>query len=200
MLVVACASGDSGVPAHWAATAESPGAALLTEPASSVVDELAAWLSKVRRTGDVLVVSVHWGGNWGYEVPAWQRDLARALVDTCHADVVFGHSSHHPKALERHRGRLILYGCGDLINDYEGIGGHEEFPTHLALGYFVEVPAAGGQPVTCRMRPYEIRRFRLQRAGEAAADRLARTLVLEDVRRTPTISLQPGGDMLVTSD
>jgi poly-gamma-glutamate synthesis protein (capsule biosynthesis protein) len=36
-------------------------------------------------------------------------------------DVVHGHSSHHCKGAEVYRGRLVLYGCGDLISDYEGI-------------------------------------------------------------------------------
>ena len=32
-----------------------------------------------------------------------------------------GHSSHHPRPIEVYRGKLILYGCGDLVDDYEGI-------------------------------------------------------------------------------
>jgi poly-gamma-glutamate capsule biosynthesis protein CapA/YwtB (metallophosphatase superfamily) len=30
-------------------------------------------------------------------------------------------------AIEGYRDRLILYGCGDFLNDYEGIKGYEEF-------------------------------------------------------------------------
>jgi hypothetical protein len=37
------------------------------------------------------------------------------------ADVVHGHSSHHAKGAELYRGRLIMYGAGDLVSDYEGI-------------------------------------------------------------------------------
>ena len=36
-------------------------------------------------------------------------------------DVVHGHSSHHPRPIEVYQRRLILYGCGDFIDDYEGI-------------------------------------------------------------------------------
>jgi len=32
--------------------------------------------------------------------------------------------------------RLILYGCGDFLNDYEGIRGYEEYRGDLALMYF----------------------------------------------------------------
>ena len=47
--------------------------------------------------------------------------------------VVHGHSSHHPRPLEIYRGKPVLYGCGDLINDYEGIGGYERFHDELRL-------------------------------------------------------------------
>ena len=40
-------------------------------------------------------------------------------------DLVHGHSSHHAKGAEVYRGKLILYGCGDLISDYEGISVRE---------------------------------------------------------------------------
>lgn len=44
-----------------------------------------------------------------------------------------------------YRDRLILYGCGDFINDYEGIGGYESFRGDLRLMYFVDLDAADGR-------------------------------------------------------
>ena len=38
--------------------------------------------------------------------------------------------------IELYRGKPILYGCGDLVTDYEGIGGHEAFRGDLGLMYF----------------------------------------------------------------
>jgi poly-gamma-glutamate synthesis protein (capsule biosynthesis protein) len=58
--------------------------------------------------------------------------------------VIHGHSSHHVKALEVHRQKLILYGCGDFVDDYEGISGYEEFRDDLVLMYFPVVHAADG--------------------------------------------------------
>ena len=49
-----------------------------------------------------------------------------------------GHSSHHAKGIELYREGLILYGCGDFINDYEGISGYEEFRGDLAVMYLPE--------------------------------------------------------------
>lgn len=88
-------------------------------------ERLAAAAAAVRRPGDLIVASIHWGGNWGYGVPDEQRRFAHALIDLGAADVVHGHSAHHAKAIEVHAGRPILYGCGDFINDYEGIAGYE---------------------------------------------------------------------------
>ena len=33
--------------------------------------------------------------------------------------MVHGHSSHHAKGAELYQGKLIIYGAGDLISDYE---------------------------------------------------------------------------------
>lgn len=33
-------------------------------------------------------------------------------------DLIHGHSSHHVRPIEVYKERLILYGCGDLLNDY----------------------------------------------------------------------------------
>ncbi len=52
------------------------------------------------RPGDIVVVSVHWGGNWGFEIPREERAFAHALVDAGGADIVHGHSSHHVKGIE----------------------------------------------------------------------------------------------------
>lgn len=49
-------------------------------------------------------------------------------------DLVHGHSSHHAKGAELYQGKLIIYGAGDLISDYEGItnmGVESWYPKHL---------------------------------------------------------------------
>src|SRR5439155_25235774 len=59
--------------------------------------------------------------------------------------IVHGHSSHHVKASEIFKSRLILYGCGDFLTDYEGISGYESFRSDLALMYLVDVDSENGQ-------------------------------------------------------
>jgi poly-gamma-glutamate synthesis protein (capsule biosynthesis protein) len=116
-------------------------AGLRTAGAEAVGRRIAAQ----KRRGDIVVASIHWGGNWGYDVASAQRDFARALIGAG-VDVVRGHSSHHPKGIEVYRERPILYGCGDLINDYEGIEGHEAFRPGLSLMYFPVLGGLGSRP------------------------------------------------------
>lgn len=58
----------------------------------------------------------HWGGNWGYAVPAAHVRFAHGLI-RAGADIVHGHSSHHVRPFETFDGKLILYGCGDFLDD-----------------------------------------------------------------------------------
>jgi poly-gamma-glutamate synthesis protein (capsule biosynthesis protein) len=123
-----------------------------------------------------VVISIHWGGNWGYHVSAQERAFAHRLLDAGAADVLHGHSSHHPRGIEIYRERLILNGCGDFLNDYEGIGGHESFRPELCLMVFPTLDAASGRLQRLALVPMRVRRFRLQHAAEEEARWLQRTL------------------------
>jgi poly-gamma-glutamate synthesis protein (capsule biosynthesis protein) len=175
VLVFALAAESSGVPPDWAASKGRPGVNLVSL-SDAAAHTLAGQIGRVRRPGDVVVVSIHWGANWGYAVPEAQSRFARSLIDQARVSIVHGHSSHHPKGLELHRGRLILYGCGDFINDYEGIGGYDEFRPDLSLMYFPELDPASGELTALTMKPLRIRRFRLERAPDEAAAWLAARL------------------------
>jgi poly-gamma-glutamate synthesis protein (capsule biosynthesis protein) len=115
----------------------------------------------IRRPGDLIVVSIHWGSNWGYHIPDEQKVFARALIDEAGVSIVHGHSSHHPRAIEIYRDRLILYGCGDFLNDYEGIRGYERYRDDLALMYFADLDRASGSLQALKLVPLQIKNFRL---------------------------------------
>ncbi|PZF98148.1 CapA family protein [Micromonospora deserti] len=171
LLVWSVAAPSSGVPPPWAATDERPGVAYLPETTAATADALAARIAAVAGPDDLVLVSVHWGGNWGYDVPAEHVDFARRLVDAG-VDVVHGHSSHHPRPVEVYRQRLILYGCGDLVDDYEGISGQEAYRPQLRLLW---LPALDpdGRLRALRAAPVRIRRMRLERAAPDEARWLA---------------------------
>ena len=156
---------DSGIPGHWGAAPAWPGVNLLPERADAVVADARASLEKHRQAGDITLVSIHWGGNWGYDIHPEERRLAHRLIEEAGVDIVHGHSSHHPKAIELHVGKLVLYGTGDLINDYEGIRGHEAYRSDLVLGYVAEIQLTDGGLRSLELLPYRIRGFRLCRAA-----------------------------------
>jgi poly-gamma-glutamate capsule biosynthesis protein CapA/YwtB (metallophosphatase superfamily) len=54
-------------------------------------------------------------------------------------------------------------GCGDLIDDYEGIAGHEGFRSDLGLLYLPTLEVTTGRLVSLAMVPMQMRRFRLSR-------------------------------------
>ncbi|MGM7778733.1 CapA family protein [Arthrobacter sp. KNU-44] len=102
----------------WEATARAPGIHYVpVDTGDRRVKEL---LDLVRWTKDhnqLLVVSAHWGANWGSKVPPAHQSLARALIDAG-SDVVFGHSAHIFRGIEIYRGRPIVYSAGDFMDDY----------------------------------------------------------------------------------
>jgi poly-gamma-glutamate capsule biosynthesis protein CapA/YwtB (metallophosphatase superfamily) len=112
----------------------------------------------------------------GYEIRREQRDFAHRLIDLGAADVIHGHSSHHPKPIEVYNQRLILYGCGDFLNDYEGISGYEEYRSNLVLMYFATLEAATAKLCTLTMVSLQNKQFRLLLASEADANWLRDTL------------------------
>jgi poly-gamma-glutamate synthesis protein (capsule biosynthesis protein) len=193
VLVFGVGSESSGVPQSWAAARESAGVWLLPDSPAASVSEIGDQVRKWRRPGDVVVVSVHWGDNWGYDVPGWQTRLAHALVDEARVDVVHGHSSHHPKGIEIYRGKLVLYGCGDLLTDYEGIEGYEEFRGDLSLMYFAEIDRAAGDLVGLTMTPTRLERFRLNHASRNEAQWLCETLDRESRPRGASLELRQDG-------
>jgi len=162
VLVFSLACMTSGIPRSWAATAKIPGVNLLTEISDASAARVAAEIARIAKPGDLIIVSLHWGPNWGYEIPHAQRRFAHTLIDRTGVSVIHGHSSHHPKAIEIYRDRLILYGCGDFLNDYEGIRGYEKYRDDLVLMIFAEIELAGTLAVL-EMVPLQISNFRLAR-------------------------------------
>ncbi len=126
-----------------------------------------------------MIFSVHWGSNWGYDIAQEQVDFAHRLIDSGTVDIVHGHSSHHVRPLEIYGGKLIVYGAGDFLNDYEGIEGNASYRDDLALMYFPTIDASTGQLVRLRMVPLQIFRFSLRHASAADAIWLSKTITRE---------------------
>lgn len=197
VLVLALGTRSSGIPPDWAATGDLPGVACADGPSAALAEETLRRLRRSGRPGDIAVVSVHWGSNWGYHVPREYIRFARALVDGG-VDIVHGHSSHHPRPVEVYRDRLILYGCGDFIDDYEGITGYEEYRDDLRLAHFVSVEGSGAQTgrlTGLRTVPFRARRMRLEPAP--AEDRAWLRATLDRISPGVHVTLGTDGSLLV---
>ncbi|HEX5595491.1 MAG TPA: CapA family protein [Micromonosporaceae bacterium] len=197
VLVWSVAARSSGVPDGWAAAGTRPGVALLPEVSEGSATELAGRIRPVTRPDDLVVVSVHWGSNWGYEVPESHVEFAHRLIDEG-VHVVHGHSSHHPRPFEVYRDGLVLYGCGDLIDDYEGIGGYEQYRPDLRLLYLPTVDPGAGGLLRLRLVPMQLRQMRLCQPSPADVHWL-RALLSEINRPFDTrIDLAADGTLTLT--
>ena len=195
VLVFSLACGTSGTPRNWAATVKTPGVHLLPALSEATAAQLTDDIASHARPGDLIVVSIHWGSNWGYEISEAQRRFAHALIDNTNVAIVHGHSSHHAKAIEVYRDRLILYGCGDFLDDYEGISGYEEFRDDLVLMYFVDLEPTGAL-AAAEIVPLQIRRFRLVRPSEPDVRWMQETLDRQS--RKFGVSVAAGTDARLT--
>ena len=166
ILVFAFGAASSGIPETWAATPDKPGVQRLGALSAESIARIARLVQAARRPGDIAVASIHWGPNWGYEVPGEFRDFAHALIDQAGFSLVHGHSSHHAQGIEVYRNRLILYGAGDFLNDYEGIEGYETFRGDLTALYLPQLSSTTGELRALRLAPFQIRRFRLNRPSQ----------------------------------
>jgi poly-gamma-glutamate synthesis protein (capsule biosynthesis protein) len=174
VLVYGLASASSGVPDAWAATFTRPGVHRVDELSRNSARRVARLILNERKDEDLVVLSMHWGDNWGYDIPQEQRDFAHELIDLGAVDLVHGHSAHHPKGMEIHRGKLILYGAGDFINDYEGIRAYESYRGDLTCMYFVRFCPQG--PLQIQLVPVRIENFQLQAAAPEERDWLLHSL------------------------
>jgi len=195
ILIASVATTSSGVAESWAAHRDQPGVWLIRDPsARGAADDVAAAVLAHRCVGDIAIVSVHWGPNWGYGLPLSEIQFAHRLIDAG-VDIVHGHSSHHPRPIEIYRGRPILYGCGDVVDDYEGIGGHESFRSNLRLLYLAAVDPDDGELISLRMIPLHVRQMRLEHASQRDTAWLRHTI--EHTSRRFKIAVNTGSDGLL---
>jgi poly-gamma-glutamate synthesis protein (capsule biosynthesis protein) len=81
VLVFSFASVTSGTPHSWAATRDMPGVNHLTDLSEASVLRVAEQVRALAQPHDVVIVSLHWGPNWGYEIADEQRQFALMLID-----------------------------------------------------------------------------------------------------------------------
>jgi len=78
--------------------------------------------------------------------------------------------------VEVDRGKLVLYGCGDFIDDYEGIAGCGGFRDDLRRLYLASVVQDTGTLDALRMVPMQAPKMRLRHASTRDSEWLRRSL------------------------
>jgi poly-gamma-glutamate synthesis protein (capsule biosynthesis protein) len=184
------------VPRNWAATQARAGVNLLPDTSEATAARISEQIARVRQPRDLVVISLHWENNWGYDVPEEHTRFAHALIDQADVSIVHGHSSHHAKAIEIYRNRLVLYGCGDFLNDYEGIEGYEAYRDDLALMYVADVNPLTKDVVTLEVVSFQIRRFQLVHCSEPDRDWVRQTLDRESKRYSTCLVRASDGRLL----
>jgi poly-gamma-glutamate capsule biosynthesis protein CapA/YwtB (metallophosphatase superfamily) len=152
-------------------------------------------LDRVRRTRSrtgFLIVSAHWGANWGSAVPRGHRTLAHALVEAG-ADVVYGHSPHIFRGVELYRNRPILYSAGDFVDDYavDPVARNDQ-------SFIFQLDTEGTTPRTLRLYPTVIRDFQARLAGAESADIAHRMQRLSAHLGSPSIWREDEGCLEIT--
>ena len=197
VVVFGFGSTSSGIPPGWAATTTKAGVNLLPDLSDETADRIGGQVRGVRRENDIVIASIHWGSNWGYDIPSEHCRFAHRLIDRAGVDVIHGHSSHHPRGIEIHSGKPILYGCGDFINDYEGIRGHERYRGDLVLMYFLTIDVATRRLVRLDMVPLQLERFRLRRPSRKDMDWMRATLTRASRKLGTTLTQEKDGTLEV---
>lgn len=145
---------------EWAAGKDRPGIFYVPPaPRSPAWQELMRLVRRTKAHTDFLIVSPHWGPNWGYEVQPIYIAWAQSLIDAG-ADMVFGHSGHVYRGIEIYKGKPIIYSAGDFIDDYAI---SEEEPNDEGFVYVAEIEDNAVQKL--KLHPIVIENFQAHTAG-----------------------------------
>jgi poly-gamma-glutamate capsule biosynthesis protein CapA/YwtB (metallophosphatase superfamily) len=153
---------------EWGATENRPGVFYVPIDRNDArAGRLLESIQSHAKNVDLLIISAHWGPNWGYAPPREHVGFAHAMVEAG-AGVVFGHSSHVFRGIEFHRSRPVLYAAGNFIDDYavDEIERNDE-----SFIYLLETE--DGTPRGLRLYPTVIRNFQARRAGAAQGRHIA---------------------------
>lgn len=185
--MVAMMGVSSEAPIEWKARENSPGIARSED--SYGYKDLYRTLSSLgavahgRPSKPLSIASLHIGLNWSHSVDAKHRWFAENLAepgnDGPNAHLVVCHSSHHVKGFEvTPNRRLICWGLGDIINDYEGTSSGVGFLKGYCLAWLPTFKMVDGdwKFSHMRMRVYKIKHLSIKSGSDEDADALFKVL------------------------
>jgi len=161
----------------WEATERDPGVFHVpVDPKDTRAEKLFGLVKTARPHADIVIVSAHWGPNWGYRPKKRHIPFGRLLIENG-ADIVFGHSCHVFQGIEIYKGGVILYSTGNFVDDYAV---NEEERNDESFIFIVEIEE--GRISRIRLYPTLIRYMQAGIAPPGLAEKIAekmRTLCAE---------------------
>jgi poly-gamma-glutamate synthesis protein (capsule biosynthesis protein) len=107
---------------EWEATKETLGInyipiTLSSKEEKKYLDRLQFCIGSVKKNSDIVVVSSHVGPHYRENPSSTYIKFAHKIIDLG-ADIYWGHSNHMPQGIEIYKNKIIMYDCGDFIDDY----------------------------------------------------------------------------------
>ena len=158
------AGAASGAPAYIGLAFDDSAAPLDVEAAAAAVGEAAA-------RADVVVVSIHWGGEYQAAPSDRQEAIARALADAG-ALVIAGHGPHVLQRVEWVGETLVAYSLGNFLFD-------QPYPDECRWGVVLRVTVEGGRVTAVEALPTVSERGRVRAADPRRAEAILERLGLE---------------------
>jgi len=87
--------------------------------------------------------------------------MAHQLIDICGVDLIHGHSSHHVQGIEIYKNKVIIYGCGDFVDDYAV---DDEYRNDLSFLYRLYLDTETHRWKRLELLPTRIKHFQVNRA------------------------------------
>jgi poly-gamma-glutamate synthesis protein (capsule biosynthesis protein) len=157
---------------EWAAKAAKPGIFYIQSPDSPEQQVLNRAITLARKQADFVIISPHWGPNWGYEVEPYYASWARRIIDQG-ADMIFGHSGHVFRGIEIYKGKPIIYSAGDFVDDYA-----VSFDEPNDEGFVYGLELNNGRMTALNLYPTVIQNYQARFAGVRSQSIMARMAAL----------------------
>ncbi|MFC1820142.1 CapA family protein [Thermodesulfobacteriota bacterium] len=88
---------------------------IITVPEDEDLIEMKDDIRRARKQADAVIVILHWGIRWIPKTLAnYQQPVAHAAIDAG-ADIIIGHHSHIPKAIEVYKNKVCFYSIGNFL-------------------------------------------------------------------------------------
>jgi poly-gamma-glutamate synthesis protein (capsule biosynthesis protein) len=118
--------------------------------------------------GNIVIVSIHWGGEYQAQPSPRQEHLAHALV-AAGADLVVGHGPHVLQRIEWIAGAPVAYSLGNFLFD-------QAYPADCRQGAILRVTVCSSRVCGIEVVPTVVEDGRVQLAGSEEAEAILQRL------------------------